>query len=155
MQFFLTVPHDTAEEPTMESMDPADLEAALAAVEEFNTALHESGAFRFAGGLHPPSSAKTVDATNGEPVVIDGPFVEAPEYVGGFWVIEAADQDAAVRWATQASKALGGRIEVRAFQEPPGVIERRAPPRAATPDPAATSAGADGCWSGGRARRRR
>jgi hypothetical protein len=76
---------------------------------------------RTAGGPHPRSSAKTVDATNGEPVVIDGPFVEAPEYVGGFWVIEAADQDAAVRWATQASKALGGRIEVRAFQEPPDV----------------------------------
>ena len=37
--------------------------------------------------------------------------------VGGFWVVEAADQDAAVRWATQASKALGGRIEVRAFQD--------------------------------------
>jgi hypothetical protein len=88
-------------------------------LEEFNTDLQESGAFRFAGGLHPPSSAKTVDATNDEPVVVDGPFVEAPEYVGGFWVIEAADQDAAVRWATKASKALGGRIEVRAFQEPP------------------------------------
>jgi hypothetical protein len=118
MQFFLTVPHDTAEEPTMASMDPADLKAALAAVEEFNRDLEESGAFRFAGGLHPPSSAKTVDATDDQPVVVDGPFVEAPEYVGGFWVIEAEDEDAAVRWATKASKALGGRIEVRAFQDP-------------------------------------
>ena len=118
MQFFLTVPHDSFEEPTMASMESAELEAALAAVEEFNADLQASGAFRFAGGLHPPSSAKTVDAANGEPVVIDGPFVEAPEYVGGFWVIDAADQDAAVRWATQAAKALGGRIEVRAFQEP-------------------------------------
>ena len=92
--FFGTVPHDSAEEPTMASMDPAELEAALAAVEEFNSELHKSGAFRFAGGLHPPSSAKTVDATSGEPVVVDGPFVEAPEYVGGFWVIEAERQDA-------------------------------------------------------------
>jgi hypothetical protein len=118
MQFFLTVPHDSAEELTMASMDRADLEAAPAAVEEFNTDLDESGAFRFAGGLHPPSSAKTVDGSKGEPVLVDGPFVEAPEYVGGFWVIEAADEDAAVRWATRASKALGGRIEVRAFQNP-------------------------------------
>jgi hypothetical protein len=118
-QFFLTVPHDAAEEPTMDSMDPADLEAAMTAVEELNADLHESGAFRFAGGLHPPSSAKTVDATSGEPVVVDGPFVEAPEYVGGFWVIEAADEDAAVEWATRVSKTLGGRIEVRAFQDPP------------------------------------
>ncbi len=118
MQFFLTVPHDSAEEPTMATMDPAELEATLAAVEEFNNDLQKTGAFVFAGGLHPPSSAKTVDATGGEPVVADGPFVEAPEYVGGFWVIDAADHEAAIRWATQASKALGGRIEVRAFQEP-------------------------------------
>jgi hypothetical protein len=119
MQFFLTVPHDSAEEPTMASMDPAELEAALAVTNKFNTDLQEAGAFLFAGGLHPPSSAKTVEATDGEPVVVDGPFVEAPEYVGGFWIIEAADQDAAVRWAIQASKALGGRIEVRALQEAP------------------------------------
>ncbi len=103
--------------PYVKTPGPAE-SSALAAVEEFNADLHKSGAFRFAGGLHPPSSAKTVDATSGAPVVVDGPFVEAPEYVGGFWVIEAADEDAAVRWATQASKALGGRIEVRAFQEP-------------------------------------
>ena len=54
MQFFLTVPHDSAAEPTMASMDPAELEAAMAAVEEFNNDLNESGAFVFAGGLHPP-----------------------------------------------------------------------------------------------------
>jgi hypothetical protein len=121
-QYFLTVPHDAAEEPTMESMqqmDPAELEAMMAAVGDFNTALEESGAFRFAGGLHPPSSAKTVDATSGDAVVSDGPFVEAPEYVGGFWVIEAADAGAALKWATQASKALQSRIEVRALQEEP------------------------------------
>ena len=119
MQFFLTVPHDSAEEPTMASMDPAELEAVMADMMKFNADLQESGAFLFAGGLHPPSSAKTVDATDGEPTVLDAPFVEAPEYVGGFWVIEAEDEDAAVRWATQAAKALGGRVEVRALQEPP------------------------------------
>ena len=121
-QYFLTLPHDTADEPTMESMqemDPAELEAIMAAVDQFNTDLQESGAFRFAGGLHPPSSAKTVDATAGEPSVSDAPFVEASEYVGGFWVIEAADEEAAIRWATQASKALQSRIEVRALQDAP------------------------------------
>ena len=102
----------------MATMDPAELEAALAAVQEFNDEIQQSGVFVFAGGLHPPSSAKTVDASDGDPVVRDEPFVEAPEYVGGFWVIEVADEDAAVEWATKASKALGGRIEVRAFQDP-------------------------------------
>jgi hypothetical protein len=119
MQFFLTVPHDSAEEPTMATMDPAELEAAMAAAIKITTDMQEAGAFLFAGGLHPPSSAKTVDATDGEPVVVDGPFVEAPEYVGGFWIIEAADEAEAVEWATRASKALGGRIEVRALQEAP------------------------------------
>ncbi|GAA1830443.1 YciI family protein [Agromyces salentinus] len=121
-QYFLTVPHDSAEEPTMASMqefDPADLAAVIAAVDEFNTALKDSGAFVFAGGLYPPSTAKTVDPSAGAPRVLDEPFVEASQYVGGFWVIEATDEAAAVEWATKASLALQGRIEVRALQEAP------------------------------------
>lgn len=121
-QYFLTLPHDSAAEPTMESMqefDPAELAAVMAAVDEFNTALKDSGSFRYAGGLHPPSSAKTVDATTGEAVVKDGPFVEAPEYVGGFWVIDVADEATALQWATMAAKALQSRIEVRALQDAP------------------------------------
>lgn len=123
-QYFLTMPHDSATEPTMESMqafDPAELAAVMAAVDEFNTALKDSGAWLFAGGLNPPSTAKTVDATSGETRVLDEPFVEAPSYVGGFWVIEAADESAAVEWATRASAAVQSRIEVRALQEPPEV----------------------------------
>jgi hypothetical protein len=121
-QYFLTMPHDSATEPTMESMqafDPAELAAVMAAVDEFNTSLKDSGAWLFAGGLNPPSTAKTVDATSGEARVLDEPFVEAPSYVGGFWVIEAADEAAAVEWATRASAAVQSRIEVRALQEPP------------------------------------
>ncbi|OZM70162.1 hypothetical protein CFN78_26695 [Amycolatopsis antarctica] len=121
-QYFLTIPHDTAEEPTMESMqemDPAELEAMMAAVERFNTELNEAGAFVHAGGLHPPSTAITVDATGGEPKRTPGPFVDATEYVGGFWIIEAADEAAALTWAEQCSAALQSRIEVRALQENP------------------------------------
>ncbi|GAA1814676.1 YciI family protein [Agromyces neolithicus] len=121
-QYFLTMPHDTATEPTMESMqefDPAELAAVMAAVDEFNTALKDSGAWLFAGGLNPPSTAKTVDASSGETQVLDEPFVEAPSYVGGFWVIEAADEPAAVEWAAKASAAVQSRIEVRALQEAP------------------------------------
>jgi len=121
-QYFLTVPHDTADEPTMASMqeaDPAELAAVMAAVDEFNTALQDTGALLYAGGLNPPSTAKTVDVSSGETRVLDEPFVEAPSYVGGFWVIEAADDAAAVEWATRASTALQCRIEVRALQERP------------------------------------
>jgi hypothetical protein len=118
-KYFLTVPHDSAAEPTMATMDPAELEAVFAAVGEFNAALEEAGALLFAGGLYPPSTAKTVDASSGEPRVLDEPFVEAPAYVGGFWVIEAADEAEAVAWTTRAAIALQGRIEVRALQEAP------------------------------------
>jgi hypothetical protein len=52
-------------------------------------------------------------------VLTDGPYVEAKEYLGGFWVIEADSGEAAVRWAEQASAALQSRVEVRALQERP------------------------------------
>ena len=81
-QYFLTLPHDSAEEPTMESMDPAALQEVFAAVEGFNTKLKDDGAWVFAGGLHPPSAATTVDATGDTPILTDGPYVEAKEYLG-------------------------------------------------------------------------
>ena len=106
-QYFLTLPHDSAEEPTMESMDPAALQEVFAAVEGFNTKLKDDGAWVFAGGLHPPSAATTVDATGDTPILTDGPYVEAKEYLGGFWIIEAPDLDAALEYAKLGSKALG------------------------------------------------
>jgi hypothetical protein len=118
-QYLLSLPHDSAEEPTMASMDPAELEATLAVAGAFIEELTASGALVFAGGLHPPSTAVTVDHTGDDLALADGPYTQAPEYLGGLWVIEAPDQDAAVAWAAKASKALGGRIEVRAFQEVP------------------------------------
>ncbi len=49
-----------------------------------------------------------------------GPFVEADSYLGGFWIIEAENDDVAIEWAKQASRALRSRVEVRALQEEPG-----------------------------------
>ncbi len=121
-QYFLTVPHDAAEEPTMESMqemDPGELEAMIAAVERLNTALNGASAFVHAGGLHPPSTAVTVDATGSETTRTPGPFVHATAYVGGFWIIDVPDQASALTWAEQCSAAVQSRVEVRALQEEP------------------------------------
>jgi hypothetical protein len=118
-QYLLSMPHDSAEEPTMATMEPAALEAAMAAAGAFIAELTASGALVFAGGLHPPSTATTVDNTGDAVKLEAAPYTQAPEYLGGLWVIEAADQDAAVAWAAKASEALRTRIEVRAFQEPP------------------------------------
>lgn len=118
-QYLLSLPHDSAEEPTMESMareDPAALEALFEKVGAFNTALLESDALVAAGGLQPPATAITVDATGERPRRTAGPFVQADQYLGGFWLIQAADQEAALAWAEQASAATGSRIEVRALQ---------------------------------------
>lgn len=103
----------------MENVDPAELQEIMAAVGAFNTAVIEAGAFVTAGGLHPPSTATTVDYTGDSPVLTPGPFVEADEYLGGFWIIEAENDDVAIEWAKQASRALRSRIEVRALQEEP------------------------------------
>jgi hypothetical protein len=121
-QYFLTLPHDSADEPTMESMqdmDPAELEAVMVAVEKFNSDLNGAGAFVTAGGLEPPSTAITVETTSTGTTRTPAPFVKADQYVGGFWIIEAADQEAALVWVEQASAALQSRIEVRALQSAP------------------------------------
>ena len=111
-QYLLSV-HGTAGE---EAPDDASMQRAYAAVDTFNQKLQASGVWVFAGGLMPIESATTVDATGSEVVVLDGPFAESKEFLGGFWVIEAPDLDAALAWATEGSAACGGKVEVRPFQ---------------------------------------
>ena len=115
-EYMLSVHHVDGDEVP----DEKEMERMFADVGAFNERLKESGCWVFAGGLMPPSSAITVDNTGESLSTVNGPFVEAPEYLGGFWVIDVADEEAALGWAARASKALGGRIEVRAFQVPPG-----------------------------------
>jgi len=96
--------------------DEATMHAAYAATDAFNTELQNAGLFVFAGGLHPATTATVVDGTKDETLITDGPFAESKERLGGFWVIEAADLDAALAWAAKGSKACGAPVEVRPFQ---------------------------------------
>ena len=70
-------------------------------------------------GSEPPSTATTVDNTGGGTLLTHGPFTEAKEYLGGFWIIEAENDEAAIEWTKRASRALQSRVEVRALQERP------------------------------------
>ena len=70
----------------------------------------------FGGGLEPPSDATVVDATGSEVLVTDGPYAESKEQLGGFWVVEAPDLDAALDIARRGSAACVGAVEVRPFQ---------------------------------------
>ena len=88
-------------------------------VDEFNKEVMESGAWVFAGGLHPPTSATVVRVQDGEVLTTDGPFAETKEQLGGFWVLEAADLDAALALAARASAACMAPVEVRPFQDEP------------------------------------
>jgi len=88
-------------------------------VDAFNTELQSSGAWVFAGGLHPVDTATVVDGRGDDVLVTDGPFAESKEHLGGFWVIEAPDLDAALTWAKEGSAACAGQVEVRPFQPEP------------------------------------
>ncbi|HEX9968624.1 MAG TPA: YciI family protein [Acidimicrobiales bacterium] len=96
-----------------------ETQEAYAAVDKFNAKLMEQGAWVFAGGLQPPETATVVTAKDGDVLVTDGPFAEAKEQLGGFWVIEAPDLDAALKWAAEGSAACRNPVEVRPFQEEP------------------------------------
>ena len=93
-----------------------DVQRMYAAVDQFNQKLQAEGAWVFAGGLCPVDTATTVDATGDEVLTVDGPYLETKEHIGGFWVIEAPDLDAALSWAAQGSAACEGKVEVRPFQ---------------------------------------
>jgi hypothetical protein len=94
-----------------------EIQRMYADVDKFNEEVKTAGAWVFAGGLHPADTATVVKATGGDVVTTDGPFAESKEQIGGFWVIEAADLDAALDWAARGSAACGGAVEVRPFQD--------------------------------------
>ncbi|HEY1741200.1 MAG TPA: YciI family protein [Acidimicrobiia bacterium] len=115
-QYLLSVWH-SPETPIPD--DPAVMQRMVAQVDVVNQEMQRTGAWVFGGGLHDPSSATVVRTTNGEAVMTDGPFAETKELLGGFWVIEAPDLDAALEWAKKASAACEGPVEVRPFQDEP------------------------------------
>jgi hypothetical protein len=85
------------------------------AVEAFNDQLKADGRWVFGGGLESLDAATVVDVRSGGTTVTDGPFAESKEYLAGFWVIEAADLDVALKLAEGASRACNRKIEVRPF----------------------------------------
>ena len=95
------------------------MQAAFKAVDAFNHELMETGAWVFAGGLQPLASSAVVRAQGGDVVVTDGPFAETKEQIGGFWIVNAADLDAALELAARGSRACGWPVEVRPFQDMP------------------------------------
>jgi hypothetical protein len=97
---------------------PADdqMQQSYQNVSLFNEELKKAGAWVFAGGLEEPTTATVVRAQGGQVVTTDGPFAETKEHLGGFWIIEAPDLDAALDWAGKGTVACGAPVEVRPLQ---------------------------------------
>jgi hypothetical protein len=114
MKQYLLAVHDVEGEapPSAE-----EIEKMTAQVDAFNDEVQNAGAWVFAGGLHPASTATVVRAQDGEVLTTDGPFAETKEQLGGFWVIKTTDLDAALAWAAKAAEACLAPVEVRPFQE--------------------------------------
>ena len=113
-QFLVAIHHPDNYDPSTEG------EAMIRDITALNKEMIAAGVRTFVGGLDAAGKAKTVRAKpDGRVVVTDGPYIEAKEHIGGFWILETADIDAAVEWGRKAAKACRAPVEVRAiFQKP-------------------------------------
>jgi hypothetical protein len=85
--------------------------------DEYNEALKAAGVLIALDGLHPPSAGARVSFASGKPVVTDGPFTEAKEVLGGYWMIDVKSREEAIAWATKCPASSNETIEIRQVHE--------------------------------------
>lgn len=110
MQYMLMVHIDEAAWP---KRSKAEQEQGIAAYAAYTEALQTAGAFRASGRLQPTTAATTVRASNGKAQVLDGPYADLKEQLGGYFLIDVADLDAALSWASRCPAIHHGAVEVR------------------------------------------
>jgi hypothetical protein len=111
MMLMIPKGYETAKPGTM---PPAE---AVAKMMEYNKALQEAGVLLALDGLHPPSMGARVTFEGGKPKVTDGPFAEAKEVLGGYWMIQVKSKAEAVEWAKRCPASGNEVIEVRQVQD--------------------------------------
>jgi hypothetical protein len=103
---------------------------AVAAMTKYNTELQKAGVLLSCEGLHPPSMGARVEFSAGKPKIVDGPFIETKEVLGGYWLIQVKSKEEAVKWASQCPVFGDDVIEIRQVQEfadfPPDIQEAAA-----------------------------
>jgi hypothetical protein len=90
---------------------------AVEAMMKYNESLQKAGVLLALDGLHPPSMGARVTFSEGKPKVTDGPFPEAKEVLGGYWMIEVKSKEEAIEWASRCPASKNEVIEVRQVQE--------------------------------------
>ena len=89
----------------------------VAAMTKYNESLTKAGVLLALDGLHPPSMGARVSFSGGRPKVTDGPFAEAKEVLGGYWLIQVKSKEEAIEWASRCPAPEGDVIEIRQVQE--------------------------------------
>ena len=111
MMLMIPLGYETA--PPDVQLDPER----VAAMMRYNEALKDAGVLITLDGLHPPSAGARVTFAGGKPLVTDGPFTEAKEVLGGYWMIEVASREAAIEWAKKCPASDNEVIEIRQVHE--------------------------------------
>jgi hypothetical protein len=111
MMLMIPGSYETAAPGTMPSAE------AVAPMMKYNEALRDAGVLITLDGLHPPSMGARVSFAGGKPVVTDGPFAEAKEVLGGYWMIDVTCREEAIAWAKQCPASANEVIEIRQVQE--------------------------------------
>jgi hypothetical protein len=117
-QYLLSV-HSVAGE-VREPMTDEQMRQTMQQVNDLQQEMKSAGAWVFGGRLTEPDTATVVRMSGGEVLTTDGPFVESKEHLGGFYIIEAEDLDAALAWAAKTTAIIGAPIEVRPFWDERG-----------------------------------
>ena len=112
MQFLLTLYADDA---GWKQMTPEQQQQGVAAYNAYGQALQAAGVYVGSNRLRPADTATTLRTTNGKTQVLDGPFIESKEQLGGYYLIDVPDLDAALSWAGKCPGVAHGVIEVRAI----------------------------------------
>jgi hypothetical protein len=117
MEFLLQL---YADQTRWSTLPPDQAHAEMGAYAAYTQALHDAGVFVAGERLAPPSSAASVRVSaDGKASVVDGPYPETKEQLGGYYVIDVADHDAAVSWAARCPGASHGTVEVRPIMAVP------------------------------------
>jgi hypothetical protein len=111
MMLMIPKGYESAEPGKMPSAD------AVAAMMKYNESLQKAGVLLALDGLHPPSMGARVAFSGGKPKVTDGPFPEAKEVIGGYWMIQVKSREEAIEWASRCPASNNEVIEVRQVQE--------------------------------------
>ena len=108
-QYLVAIHHPDDYDPSLEDA------AMIRDIDALNAEMEAAGVRQFAGGLQGPGAAKSLRTRGGKVIVMDGPYLETKEHIGGFWLLEVADLEEALEWGRKAVVACRAPVEVRPF----------------------------------------